>query len=350
MQLKIGKKIISQSAPAFIIAELSANHNQDFKVAAKTIEAIKQSGADAVKIQTYTADTLTLDSDLPHFKINQGTIWDKKTFYELYKEAHTPWEWQPRLKKIAEDLGLIFFSSPFDLTAVDFLEKMKVPAYKIASFEITDHALIEYVAKQGKPVIISTGIAKKKDIEDAIRVCKKAGNKQIALLKCTSAYPTAPEEMNLKTLADMSKRFKVIVGLSDHSEGSVAPITSIALGAKIIEKHFILDKKIGGPDAEFSMEPVEFKKMVEDIRVAEKTLGKVSYELTEKTKKSRGFARSLFVVKEIKKGEIFTSNNIRSIRPNLGVHPKYLKAIIGKKSAKDLKPGEPMNLKYISKS
>ncbi len=328
----------------FIIAELSANHNHDFELAVKTIKAIKDSGADAVKLQTYTPDTITIDCDNEYFQIKSGTLWDGKTLYELYKEAYTPWEWQPKLKKIAEDLGLICFSSPFDKTAVDFLEEMNVPAYKIASFEITDIPLIEYVASKGKPVIISTGIAALSDIEEAINACKRMGNERIALLKCTSAYPAPLEEINLKTIPDIRKTFGTIVGLSDHTLGCSVSIAAVALGAQIIEKHFILDRKLGGPDATFSMEPEEFKLMVKSIREIEKALGKVNYELTEQAEKSKIFARSLFVVKDIKKGEVFTEENIRSIRPGYGEHPKFLQNIIGKKAVRDIKKGTPFNM------
>jgi pseudaminic acid synthase len=324
------------------VGELSANHNQDFSLAVKSIKAMAKAGADAVKIQTYTADTITIDSDKKYFKVNQGTIWDGTTLHKLYQQAYTPWEWQPKLKKVAEDLGLIFFSSPFDNSAVDFLEKMKVPAYKVASFEITDHGLIEYIATKNKPVLISTGISTLEDITEALRVCREAGNDQIALLKCTSAYPAPLEELNLRTIPDIAKRFGVVVGLSDHTMGSAVAIASVAQGAKIIEKHFILDRKIGGPDASFSMDPAEFKKMVEEIRAVEKALGGVKYDLTPKAKKSREHSRSLFVVKNIKKGELFSRDNVRSIRPGFGLHPKFLKEIIGKPAKADIERGEPL--------
>lgn len=342
MELKIGNKKIGGDNPVFIIAELSANHGHDFDIAAKTIKAMKESGADAVKLQTYTADTITIDSDREEFKIKQGTIWDGKNLYKLYQEAYTPWEWQPKLKKIAEELGLICFSSPFDKTAVDFLEKMDVPAYKIASFEITDIPLIEYVASKGKPAIISTGIAELADIEEAVAACKKVGNNDIALLKCTSAYPAAYEEMNLATIPDMIKKFDVVVGLSDHTLGIEMPIVAVAQGAKIIEKHFILDHKIGGPDASFSLTPDQFKEMVQAIRNTEKALGKVTYELSVKSKKSREFSRSLFVVADIKEGEEFSESNVRSIRPGFGLAPKYLKDVLGKKAKHDIERGMPL--------
>lgn len=343
MEIEIGAKKIGSGNPVFIIAELSANHNQDFKLAVKTIRAMKKSGADAVKVQTYTADTITINSDQSYFKIKQGTVWDGKTLYKLYREAFTPWEWQPKLKKIAEKLGLVFFSSPFDKSAVDFLEKMNVPAYKIASFEITDVGLIEYAAKKNKPMIISTGIALPADISAALEACRKAGNGKIALVKCTSAYPAQYSEMNLKTIPDMKKRFKTIVGLSDHSISSTAPISAVSLGAKIIEKHFILDRKIGGPDSSFSMEPEEFKSMVEAIRDAEKALGKVTYKLSRKAKKSREFSRSLFAVEDIKAGEKFTEVNVRSIRPGFGLHPKFLKSVLSKRAKRAIARGTPLN-------
>ena len=349
MELKIGNKKIGGDNPVFIIAELSANHGHDFKIAAKSIEAMAEAGADAVKLQTYTADTITIDSNKNYFKIKQGTVWDGKTLYKLYQEAYTPWEWQPKLKKIAEDLGMVCFSSPFDRTAVDFLEKMNVPAYKIASFEITDIPLIEYVASKKKPVIISTGVAELEDINDAVDACKRMGNNQIALLKCTSAYPAPFEEMNLVTIPDMTSRFKAVVGLSDHSNGIEMPVSAVTLGAKIIEKHFILDKKIGGADASFSLEKEEFKAMIVAIRNTEKALGKITYELSKKSKKSKEFSRSLFVVKDIKAGEIFTEENIRSIRPGFGLPPKFLKDILGKKAKSEMNKGTPLNWELIKK-
>lgn len=326
----------------FIIAELSANHNQSFDIAKKTVLAAKESGADAIKLQTYTADTLTLDCDNDYFKISGGTLWDGKTLYQLYKEAYTPWEWHEELKNYAEELGLVFFSTPFDNTAVDFLEKLNVPLYKVASFEITDIALIEYIASKKKPVIISTGIATLSEINEALEACRRSGNNEIALLKCTSAYPAPPEEANLKTIPNMAETFGVAAGLSDHTVGDAVSIAAVALGAKIIEKHFILDRKMGGPDSEFSMEPSEFSKMVDSIRIVEKALGGVSYELTGKTIKNRRFSRSLFVVEDIKAGELFSAENIRSIRPGNGISPKFLKQFIGKKCDRDIKKGTPL--------
>jgi pseudaminic acid synthase len=346
-EINVGNHIIGDNGKVFIIAELSANHNQDFEIAVRTIKAMKASGADAVKLQTYTPDTITLDCRNKYFKIKHDTIWDGKNLYDLYKEAYTPWEWQPKLKEIAEDEGLICFSSPFDKTAVDFLEKMNVPAYKVASFEITDIPLIEYIASKGKPVIISTGIATLEDINDSIEACRNAGNRDIALLKCTSAYPAPYDEANLLMIPDMKKKFNVIVGLSDHTLGSTVPLAAVALGARIIEKHFILDKKIGGPDAEFSMEPGDFKIMADEIRKVEKTLGNVNYELSDKMKKSREFSRSLFVVKDVEAGEIITEENIKSIRPGYGLHPKYFKEIIGKKFKEAVKKGTPLKMEVI---
>lgn len=340
--ITIYNKKIGSNESTFIIAELSANHLQNFDLAVDTIKAMKESGADAVKIQTYTPDTITIDSDNEYFRIDQGTLWDGKTLYQLYQDAYTPWEWQPKLKEIAEELGLVFFSSPFDKTSVDFLEKMNVPAYKVASFEITDIPLIEYIASKGKPVIISTGIATLADIEEAVNACKRMGNKQIALLKCTSAYPAPLEEVNLRTIPNLADTLNTVVGLSDHTLGISVPIAAVALGAKIIEKHFILDRNLGGPDAAFSMEPAEFKSMVDAVRGVEKVLGTVNYNLTEKTKKSREFSRSLFAVKNIKAGESLTEQNVRSIRPGFGLHPRYYVQIIGKKARKDIEKGTPL--------
>ena len=344
MEFQIGDKKIGYDYPTFIIAELSANHMNDFDTAVKTIEAMAKSGADAVKFQTFTPDTITLDCNNEYFQIKQGTIWDEQILYELYEDAYMPWDWQPELKKIAEEMGLIVFSSPFDKTSVDFLEEMDVPAYKIASFEITDIPLIEYVASKGKPIIISTGIANLDDIELAVKTCLDVGNDKISLLKCTSSYPSPFEEINLNTIPDMIKRFNVVVGLSDHTLGGEVSIGAVSLGANIIEKHFILDRNMGGPDSEFSMEPYEFKNMVDSIRNVEKALGKVNYDLSDKSKLNREFSRSLFIVEDIKKGEYITEQNVRSIRPGFGLHPKYLKEILGKKVKKDLKKGTPLIL------
>lgn len=345
--IKIGNKIINKNSSTFIIAEMSANHLQSFGNAVKIIKSAKESGADAIKLQTYTPDTITLDCDNEYFQIKQGTIWDGTTLHKLYQKAYTPWEWQPKLKKIAEDMGLICFSSPFDKTAVDFLEDMDVPAYKVASFEINDIPFIEYIASKGKPVIMSTGIARLSDIEEAVNACKRVGNNQIVLLKCTSAYPAPAEESNLRTIPNMSETFDVVGGLSDHTLGSSVAVAAVALGAKIIEKHFTLSRSDGGPDAAFSMEPQEFKQMVEDIRNVEKALGKVTYELSEKQIKSREHSRSLFIVKDMKAGDVFTEENVRSIRPGFGVPTKYIKDIIGKKTSKELKKGTPLTWNVI---
>ncbi|HDK7159461.1 TPA: pseudaminic acid synthase [Clostridium botulinum] len=342
-----GRKI-KTGEKTFIIAEMSGNHNHDFNRAVEIIKKAKWAGADAIKVQTYTPDTITIDCNNKYFQINQGTIWDGTTLYKVYKTAYTPWEWQKKLKKIAEDEGLIFFSSPFDNSAVDFLEEIDVPAYKVASFEINDIPFIEYIASKGKPVIISTGIARMGDIQDAIDACKRVGNNDIALLKCTSAYPSPLEDINLKTIPNMKETFKTIVGLSDHTMGHTVALGGVALGAKIVEKHLTLRRADGGADSKFSMEPEEFKMMVGEIRNMEKALGKVTYDLTEKQVNSREHSRSLFIVKDVKEGEIFTNENVRSIRPGFGLETKYIKDILGKKANKNIKKGTPMNWKFIS--
>lgn len=336
--------------PCFIIAELSANHQGDIDIAIETIRAAKRTGADAVKLQTYTADTITLDVKNKYFKINQGTAWDGRYLYDLYKEAFTPWEWHKRLFDVAKEEGLVCFSSPFDFTAVDFLETLNIPIYKIASFEITDIPLIEYVAKKGKPIIISTGIATIEDIKLAIDTCKKAGNNDITILKCTSQYPANIEDANLLTIPDIASRFNVKVGLSDHTLGITAPVIAVALGAEVIEKHIILDKSIGGPDAHFSLDENEFKEMVDAVRAAEKSFGKVDYELTEAKQNSRAFSRSLFVIENVVEGDIISNENVRSIRPGFGLHPKHLKEILGKPFSKPVQKGEPLDFEMIQQS
>ena len=333
----------SISTRTFIVAELSANHGHNIENALATVRAVKECGADAIKIQTYTADTITLNCNNEYFQIKQGTIWDGTTLYQLYQEAYTPWEWHAAIQAEAEKLGLIFFSTPFDFSAVDFLENLHVPLYKIASFEITDIPLIEYTASKGKPMIISTGIATLADIEAAVGACRRVGNNDITLLKCTSSYPAPIEEANLLTIPNLAQTFDVKVGLSDHTLGYTAPIVAVALGAQIIEKHFILDRTIGGPDASFSLTPEEFKLMVEGVRQAEAALGKVSYELTDKVKANRKFARSLFVSKDIKAGELLTMNNIRSVRPNDGLPPILLTSVLSKKANQDIKAGTPLS-------
>ncbi len=345
--MKIANFEISNNSEVFIIAELSANHNGSIETAIESIKAAKRAGANCIKLQTYTADTITIDSDKQDFII-KDTIWSGRKLHELYQEAYTPWEWHEKLFKVAEREGLVCFSSPFDKTSVDFLEKLDTPAYKIASFEITDIPLIEYVASKGKPVIISTGIAELEDIELAVETCRKAGNNQIALLKCTSSYPAPIEEANMIMVQNLAKRFNVISGLSDHTMGATVPVVATAFGAKIIEKHFILDRSVGGPDASFSMNEKEFTEMVKSVREAESAIGVVNYNLTEKQRKGKDFSRSLYVVQDIKEGEIITDKNIKSIRPGFGLHPKYFSSILGKKINKDLFKGERFNLEYIS--
>ena len=347
--MKISHFDISESSGVFIIAELSANHNGSLETALETIRAAKRAGADAIKLQTYTADTLTIDCNKEDFIIKSGSIWDGKTFYELYQSAYTPWEWHKELFEVAKEEGLVCFSSPFDKTAVDFLEELEVPAYKIASFEITDIPLIEYVASKGKPVILSTGIAEQADIELALDTCRRMGNEDIALLKCTSSYPAPINEANMVMVKDLAERYGVISGLSDHTMGATAPVVATCFGAKIIEKHFILDRSIGGPDASFSMNEEEFTAMVKAVREAESAIGKVDYTLTEKQKKGKDFSRSLYVVKDIKAGEVITEENVRSIRPGFGLHPEYLKGLIGRRFAYDVKKGSRMSFDFISK-
>jgi pseudaminic acid synthase len=328
----------------YIIAELSANHGGKLEIALETVKAAKRSGADAIKLQTYTADTITLDSKSSIFKIEQGTHWDGQYLYDLYKDASLPWEWHKPIMELAKKINIDCFSSPFDHSAVDFLEDLKVNAFKIASFEITDIPLIEYAASKGKPMIISTGIAEIEDIELAIEACKKVGNNDITILKCTSAYPADPKDANLLTIPDIKKRFDVKVGLSDHTMGIEGPVVATALGATVIEKHFILDKSIGGADAHFSLDEQEFTQMVNAVRLTEKMMGKVDYEMTEIKKKSRQFSRSLFVVKNVKSGDKITKDNVRSIRPGYGIHPKYYTEILGNYFIKDITAGEPLNI------
>ncbi|WP_282788076.1 pseudaminic acid synthase [Flavobacterium croceum] len=330
----------------YIIAELSANHNNDFELAEKTIHAMAASGADAVKVQTYKPESLTLDLDTGYFAPRTEGLWKGYTPWKLYTEAAMPYEWQPKLMKIANDLGMDFFSSPFDLEGVDFLEKMQVPMYKIASFEITDIPLIKYTASKGKPIIMSTGVATEEDIQLAIDTCQSVGNNQITILKCTSQYPATIEQANLLTIPDMKLKFGVAVGLSDHTMGSLVPTVAVALGATVVEKHFILDRNLGGPDSVFSMEPHEFKEMVDSIRNTEASLGKISYDVSEQDKNRR---RSLFVVKDIKKGELITEENIRSIRPGFGLHPKYFHEVLGKTVNKSIEKGSRLVFEDIEK-
>lgn len=345
--INIGSKKIGLDSPAFIIGEISANHNGNIDNAIKLIKEAKKAGVDAIKLQTYTPDTITIDCSNEYFQIKQNTLWDGRTLYDLYKEAYMPWEWQPKLKKIAEEEGLICFSSPFDKTSVDFLEDMDVSAYKIASFEINDIPLIEYTASKNKPMIISTGIAGLSDIEMAVNACHKAGNDEIVLLKCTSAYPAPFEEINLKTMVNIKDTFNLNVGLSDHTLGVELPIAAVALGAKVIEKHITLSRAAGGPDSAFSLEPHELNKMVQAVRNVEKAMGEIKYTLTDKIKKSRELSRSLFIVKDVKAGDVFTEDNVRSIRPGYGLHTKYYKDIIGFKAKMDIKKGTPLDWNLI---
>jgi len=332
--MKIGNFNL-QTDGTFIIAELSANHGGKIEIAKETIKAAKEVGANAIKLQTYTADTLTLNCDKEDFIIKGGTLWDNKKLYDLYKDAYLPWEWHKELFAYAREIGIDIFSSPFDKTAVDFLEQFNPSAYKIASFEITDYELVRYTASKMKPMIISTGIATIEEIQDVVDICHEVGNHDIILLKCTSAYPAPLEEANLRTIPNLAETFGVVSGFSDHTLGSTAPIIAVTLGAKVIEKHFILDKSIGGADADFSMDKAEFKAMVEAIRATKKLLGKVDYSMSEKKLQNRRFSRSLYVAKDIKKGEVFTQENIRSVRPGYGMHPKYLKDVLGKKATQD---------------
>jgi len=346
--MKISNFTIDQNSPVFIIAELSANHNGSIKTAIETVRAAKRAGADCIKLQTFTADTITLDSNKEDFKINQGTLWDGQYLYDLYKSTHLPWEWHKELMEVAKEEGLICFSSPFDPTSVEFLETLNVPAYKIASYEITDIPLIELVASKGKPVIISTGIAEEKDIELALDACKRMGNNNIALLKCTSSYPAPIDEANMCMVKDLANRFNVISGLSDHTLGATVPVVATVFGAKIIEKHFILDRSVGGADASFSMNEYEFTEMVKAVREAEKAIGVVDYNLTDKQIQGKDFSRSLYIVKDIKKGDSLTEENVRSIRPGFGLHPRHFPEVIGKEFKHDFDKGTPLNFDLIN--
>ena len=337
--MKIGNFDLERDG-TYIIAELSANHGGEISIAKDTIKAAKEIGANAIKLQTYTADTITLNSDKDDFVIDGGTLWDDKKLYDLYQEAYLPWEWHKELFEYAREIGIDIFSSPFDKTAVDFLEHLNPSAYKIASFEITDYELIRYTASKMKPIIISTGIATIDEIQDAVDICRNVGNNDIVLLKCTSSYPAPLEGANLKMIPSLAETFDVVSGFSDHTLGSTAPIAAVTLGAKVIEKHFILDKSIGGADADFSMDKQEFSEMIKAIRDTEKLLGRVDYSMDEKKKQSRRFSRSLYVAKDIKKGDVFTEENIRSVRPGYGMHPKYLNDILGKVAEKEYAFGE----------
>ncbi|HEC35431.1 MAG TPA: pseudaminic acid synthase [Anaerolineae bacterium] len=345
---EINGRRIEQTEPTYIIAEMSANHHQSFEKAVALIEKAKEIGADAIKIQTYTPDTLTINVDSDLFRHGKGSLWEGRTLYDLYEEAYMPWDWQPKLKQVANDLGLDFFSTAYDETAVDFLEELDVPAYKIASFEIVGLPLIRRIAQTGKPIIMSTGMATLAEIDEAVRTVREAGCNQLALLKCTSAYPAPPEEMNLRTIPHLAEAFDVPVGLSDHTLGIAVPVAAVALGACIVEKHFTLSRDVPGPDSAFSLEPHEFKAMVEAIRVAEKALGEVRYEVTEREQASRVFRRSLFVVRDMKAGEVFTGENVRSIRPGYGLHTRYLGEVLGRRAARDIERGTPLSWELIT--
>jgi len=347
---KIGSREIGPGRPVYIVAEISANHNQDFDRAVRLIQTAKECGADAVKLQTYTPDTITIASASEHFRIGGGTLWDGRMLHDLYAEAHTPWEWQPKLKSVANDFGLDLFSSPFDSTAVDFLETMGVPVYKIASCELVDLLLIQKISRTGKPLIISTGMATIEEIEEGVKTARQASARQIALLKCTSAYPALPEEMNLRTIPELARRFQVPVGLSDHTMETKVPIAAVALGANIIEKHLTLSRSLKGPDSSFSLEPKEFKEMVDAVRATEMILGQVQFGPTESEQSSRALRRSLFVVKDVNEGDAFTKENIRSIRPGHGLHTRYLLQIVGKRAARNIERGTPLSWDLVAKS
>jgi pseudaminic acid synthase len=344
----IGERKVGVRQPIYVVAELSANHNRNFDKAVQIIHAAKEAGADAVKLQTYTADTITIVSDRPEFRI-RGTVWDERYLHDLYGEAYTPWEWHAGLQSAAHDQGMHFFSSAFDATAVDFLENLDVPVHKIASFELVDIPLIQKMASTGKPLIMSTGMATVEEIEEAMTAAQQAGALEIALLKCTSAYPAEPEEMNLRTIPELSRRFKVPIGLSDHTMGVAVPVAAVALGACIIEKHLTLSRSEPGPDSAFSLEPHEFKAMVDAVRIAEKALGEVHFGVNEKEAGSRIFRRSLFVVQDVKDGEPFTTQNVRSIRPGHGLHPRHLQEVLGRPAACDIERGTPLNWDLVGR-
>lgn len=346
--IEINARRIGPGSRTYIVAEMSANHNQDFDQAVEILKVAKEAGADAVKLQTYTPDTITVSCNNEYFQIGKGTIWEGKKLYDLYGEAYTPWQWQPRLKKFADEIGIDLFSSPFDPSAVDFLEQMDVPAYKVASFELVDIPLIQRMAKTGKPMIISTGMATLAEIEEAVQTAKEAGATQIALLKCVSAYPARPEEMNLRTIPHMAEAFHVPTGLSDHTLGIAVPVAAVALGACIIEKHFTLSRSVPGPDSAFSLEPEEFKAMVHAIRSVEKAIGQVHYGVSGNEDKSRVFRRSLFVVKDMRAEEIFTLENVRSIRPGYGLHTRYLPEILGRRAVQDIPRGQPLSWDLVA--
>lgn len=340
--INIGNRKIGAGHGTFIIAEMSGNHNQSYERALEIVHAAKEAGADAIKLQTYTPDTLTIDCGNKFFKIQEGSPWAGQTLYDLYKKAYTPWEWHQGIKEAADKLGLVFISTPFDNSSVDFLSALNVPAYKVASFELIDIPLIQYIAEQGKPVIVSTGMGTLEEIEDAVKAVKDSGNNQLILLKCVSDYPAHPEDMNLFTIPDIAEKFGLPAGLSDHTLDSKVSVAAVSLGASVIEKHLTISRKEGGPDAGFSMEPDEFREMVNDIRLIEKALGGVKYEPTERESHNKVFRRSLFVIKDVKAGDKATNENVRSIRPGYGLPPKHIKDIIGKIFKKDIPKGTPV--------
>jgi len=345
--LEIEGRSIGPGFPTYIVAEMSANHNQNYDQAVELVKAAKNAGADAVKLQTYRPDTLTIDCDTEPFQIPAGNTWQGQTLYQLYSTAYTPWEWQPKLKKIANDLGLDCFSTPFDRSSVDFLVEMDVPAYKIASFELVDVPLIDYIARQGKPIIMSTGLSLLSEVDEAVRTVRQAGGTQLALLKCSSTYPAPPEEMNLRTIPHMADLFGLPVGLSDHTLDASVAIAAVALGACIIEKHFTLSRSLPSPDSAFSLEPDEFKVMVQYIRLVEKALGGVNYEPTEKELSNRVFRRSLFAIKDVEAGEEFTEENVRSIRPGVGLAPRFLPDVLGRRALRHIARGTPLTWSHV---
>jgi pseudaminic acid synthase len=344
---KIGARLVGAGQPVYVVAEISANHHQEFEQAVRLLHAAKAVGADAVKLQTYTPDTITIRSNQEYFRIGGGTLWDGRTLYDLYGEAHTSWEWQPRLKRVADDLELDLFSSPFDSTAVDFLEGMGVPAYKLASCELVDIGLIQKMARTGKPLLVSTGMATVEEIEEALKAAGDAGCTQVALLKCTAAYPALPDEMNLRTIPEMANRFQVPVGLSDHTAGIAVSVAAVALGACIIEKHITLSRSRPGPDSLFSLEPQEFKSMVEAVRIAEKALGEVHFGASPREESTRVFRRSLFIVEDVRQGQTLTAENVRSIRPGHGLHTRHLPEVLGKRAARNIERGTPVTWDLI---
>ena len=345
-EITIGERKIGQDAPTYVVAEMSTNHHHDFDRAVQIVEAASEAGADAIKLQTYTADTMTIDSEKEPFHITEGP-WEGRTLYDLYEEAYTPWDWQPKLQEIAHDHGLDLFSSPFDPTAVEFLEEMDVPVYKIASFENVDLPLIRRVAETGKPTIMSTGMATLAEIDEAVRAYREAGGTDLSLLACTSSYPAPPEEMHLRRIPHLAETFDVVPGLSDHTLGTEVPVAAVSLGARIVEKHLTLSRDDEGPDSDFSLEPDEFAEMVRAVRRTERALGDVRYETTEKESESEGFRRSLFVVKNVAEGETFSEENVRSIRPDSGLHPRYYREVLGSEAAYDVGEGTPLDWSLV---